>query len=58
MGLRGVWVVTAHECAGTVERVCYVLLHKPVDPMTLRATIDRFLKTYAEPDRTRVSTTL
>jgi hypothetical protein len=49
---------TGLESLRRVSTGGYVLLHKPVDPMTLRATIDRFRKTYAEPNRTRVSTTL
>jgi len=48
----------APECRQRVSAGGYVLLHKPVDPMTLRATVDRFLRTHADPERTRTATAL
>jgi CheY-like chemotaxis protein len=47
------FLISGDTTAGCRHRVSaggYVLLHKPVDPMTLRATVDRFLKSPAEPD--------
>ena len=48
----------APECRQRVSAGGYILLHKPVDPMTLRATVDRFLRTRADPERTRAATAL
>jgi len=46
---------TALDSGHRASMAGYVILHKPVEPMALRASVDWFLKKHAEGDRTRVA---